>query len=122
MSGRSLLDELDAFSGRPVPEVTSPSAEQLRDEGAGAAENSLDTRWRLWAEAELDKLISSRREFTADDLRAVVGDPPDGRHVCGVGGLFLRASKAGRLLMVGYRPSTRPEARGRVLRVWRGAA
>ncbi len=92
-----------------------------RDDGALAAETSLHTGWRLWAEDELDRLIASGRAFTADDLRAVCGDPPDGQHTSGIGGLFLRASKADRVELAGYRPSTRPEARGRVLRVWRGA-
>lgn len=104
---------------RPSTPVVPPSP---RDEAAAAAENSLDTRWRLWAQAELDRLIASGEPFTADDLRAVVGDPPDGKHRNGIGGLFLRASKAGRIVMAGYQPSTRREARQRVLRVWRGAA
>ena len=89
--------------------------------GAKNAELSLFTGWRLWAEDELDRLIDTGRPFTADDLRSVVGDPPDGAHVNGVGSLFTNATRAGRILMVGYRPSSRPQARGRVLRVWRGA-
>lgn len=92
-----------------------------RDEGARAAELSLDERWYQWAVRELDRLIASGGTFDADDLRAVVGDPPDGKHVNGIGGLFLSASKRGRIVMAGYAPSTRPEARGRVLRVWRAA-
>ena len=95
---------------------------RLADIGAANAENSLHTGWRLWAEAELQKLIDSRDIFTADDLRAVVGDPPDGQHRNGIGGLFRRAYRDGRLQHVGFRPSLRVEARGRVLRVWRGAS
>lgn len=97
------------------------TALEERDRAIRNAENSLHTGWRLWAETVLEHLIDSGATFTADDLRAVVGDPPDGEHVNGVGGLFLRASKAGRIAFAGYKVSTRPAARGRPVRCWRGA-
>lgn len=105
-----------------IPADPLEQARVARDVGAQAAELSLHTGWRLWAETELARLADSGEPFTADALRAVVGDPPDGEHVNGIGGLFLRASKAGRIEFVGYAVSQRPAARGRPIRVWRGAS
>lgn len=117
--GDSEGDSTTSLSHGQQPSLADALAE--RDQAARNAENSLHTGWRLWAEHELDRLITSGSTFTADDLRAVVGDPPDGEHVNGIGGLFLRASKAGRIEFAGYAVSTRPAARGRPVRCWRGA-
>lgn len=105
----------------PAVELTLDDALAEAHQAAEAAELSMHTGWRLWAEVELDKLIQSGEVFSADDLRSVVGAPPDGEHVNGVGGLFLRASRAGRIVFAGYSTSRRPEARGRPIRRWRGA-
>lgn len=118
-TGHSDLTAL-AAPNEEAGQLTLEDALRARDEGARAAENSLFTGWRLWAEHELDRLAESGERFTADDLRAVVGAPPDGEHVNGIGGLFLRASQRGRIESLGFRTSQRPEARGRPLRVWVG--
>jgi hypothetical protein len=94
---------------------------RLRDEGAAAAEASLATAWRLAAEAALDRLIASGRHFTAEDVYRLAGEPLGG-HRNGTGGLFLRASKAGRIVPVGVAQATRRERRGGILRVWRGVS
>lgn len=106
-------------AGAHEPTLHDALAEARR--GATNAELSLHTGWRLWAETALAQLAATGRSFTADDLRAIVGDPPDGEHVNGIGGMFLRASRDGSIEFVGYKTSTRPEARGRPVRVWRGA-
>lgn len=91
-----------------------------RDAGAANALLSAHTSWRLAAESTLARLAASAREFTAEDVTAVCGEPPG--HHNAVGGLFIGAAKRKQIKAVGYRPATRREAHGRILRVWRGAS
>ena len=56
------------------------------------------------------------RDFTADDIHGVV-EPPANQNWYGV----LFAAIRRQLVKVGYRPSARKEANGRVVAVWRVA-
>lgn len=94
----------------------------LRDEGADRALNAggddMDD-WRCAAKTALARLSDEDREFSADDVIAVVGPPPEGRHNA-VGGLFLWARQSGFINQVGYRQGSRPSAHARIQRTWRG--
>lgn len=56
-------------------------------------------------------------EFTAEDVRQWVGDPP---HPNALGARILAAAKGGIIQCIGYRKATRREAHARVLGVYRG--
>ena len=98
---------------------------QLRDSGVAdvlAADCSVTRDYaRLVAEA-VATWSGSRATFTAEDVRAVIearhpGAEPHSPNV--ISGAMKALAEAGRLVQVGWREASRPEARARVLRVWR---
>jgi hypothetical protein len=91
-------------------------ARRARDHGADAALWSAD-EWHQAAELVLDQLIASGRWFTSEDVRMVVGPPPNNG---ALGGLFLKAASAGRIEQVGYERSKRPARHAGLLRTWIG--
>lgn len=94
-------------------------ARAARDAGAQAAANSVHTSWRLAAEAAIRRLAASGKNFTSDDIDAIVGRPPG--HANSVGGLIIGAAKRGLIEPAGYAQSKRPAANARAIRVWRAA-
>lgn len=92
------------------------SGKQLGEEGAERAFNaqSVDD-WRPGAEACIDKLIASGKQFTADDVTAEVGVPDQPN---AVGGLFNSRKK--NMVFVGYQRSKRTAAHGRPHGIWQG--
>jgi len=107
-------DDADRWVGPPEDE-----ARRLRDRGVETALNAADSRARGAAERALRELAESGRTFTSDDLRERVGAPLACRQNV-LGALFLTAAQSGLIERVGYRQSTRREARGRELKLWRG--
>ena len=95
------------------------TAEQRRNAGAARAEHAAHPATREHVRGHLDALIDSGREFTADQLRDRTGAPPAASPNI-LGAAIMAAARAGRIECVGYRPSDRPEAHRRILRVWRG--
>lgn len=73
---------------------------------------------RDWITENVPLVVSRMRgrDFTADDLHAVLGEPPEPNWY---GILCAKMRNSGLIVGVGYRPSTRPERNGGVLRVWR---
>lgn len=115
-----LADDLANLPTQPTQGLAQGRA--LRDAGAAVvgstAPGHLVTSWRNRAEASLARAIASGETFSADDLVEEVGLPPRPNML---GALFLHAAKADRINAVGFAPSTRPAARGRVQRTWAGA-
>lgn len=74
--------------------------------------------WMAEAEALVMRLVRDHGEVTSDDVRAVYRDEPSATGAA-IGALFKRLGRQGRLVLVAHRPSSRPEARGRVVGVWR---
>jgi hypothetical protein len=105
----------------PAPAGDAPTGEALRDEGVDQALNAADTRARLAGEDAIRRLAELGGPFTAEDVRELVGAPLGARPNL-LPALFRQAARRGEIVAVGYRPASRPEARQRVLRVWRGAA
>lgn len=101
----------------------------LRDQGIEdtlAADAAINRDYAAYVREAVDAL--SGRSLTADDVRAWIevhhpGAEPHHPNV--LPGAMRRLAATGHLSPVGWRESTRPTARGRVLRVWlpvRGAA
>ena len=88
--------------------------------GADRADKNADNWWRSCALRAVETLAASGREFTADDVRDLGVPEPDQPNRWG--GLFLAASRAGTVVCVGARRSTRGARNASLTRVWRGAA
>lgn len=91
----------------------------LRDVGIAAVDAAgvaAHKTWRPKAEAALDQLIRSGSPFTADDLRALVDEPPD--HPNQVGALIMGASRRGEIRKLGYRQSRVKSRQAGSLALW----
>lgn len=73
--------------------------------------------WREAADARLDVLINRGTDFTAEDITDVVGVAPSPN---AIGALFRTSNFRSRAEQVSVVLASRPAARGRMLRVWRG--
>ncbi len=89
-------------------------AQHAADHGAQTSLYASD-EWATYARDVLEELIELGRPFTVEEITAIIGRPPSSG---AVGGLIRRAAHAGRIRCIGYQPSTRLQARGRILRVW----
>lgn len=105
---------------QPTLDQALAEARARRDQGQADAVAALHPAWRVAAEAAIDELARAGAVFTADDVRDRVGHALGREHTNALGGLFAAACRAGRIVPVGYRQSTRADARGRVVRIWRG--
>lgn len=101
------------------------SAEELtlwsnlaRDHGARRTlVDPLAREWQDRAEAILEELARSGTVFSAEDIYERIGpSPSDG----GAGAVFLRASKARRIVNVGITRAKRVSRHAGVVRTWRG--
>lgn len=111
---------LTTMADRKVAEITQ--ARQLRDDGAAAAGSAvptaLESAWRDMADKAMAVLIKDQVLFSAEQVRAVAGEPP---HPNMLGALFLRWQKAGRIKPEGYTQATHRAGHARILRTWRGS-
>lgn len=83
-----------------------------------AVENTED-HWRAAAFREISIMAGNGLEFTADDIREVIGEPD---HPNRWGGVWLAARKSGLIEPTGaVRPSTTASRHGSLVRVWRAA-
>lgn len=77
---------------------------------------------RVVIEKVIDDLIESAVEFTADTVNCLLDE--DTRTLASpylVPALFRVAAQAGRIRVVGYAISERPQRHGGIVRIWRGA-
>jgi hypothetical protein len=74
--------------------------------------------WQSEAAQVALQIAAATGQVTSDDLRRHYTDEPSATGAA-IGSLFRKLGKQGRLVLVAHRPSTRPEARGRVVGVWR---
>lgn len=92
----------------------------LRDAGTAQADAAAGDWWKATADQAIDHLAATGRPFTADDVRDLgVPDPSSPK---AWGARFLSASKAGRIVRVGYTPSRRASVHAHPVAVWQGAA
>ena len=94
------------------------SGEALRDAGISSVERNTPEDWRIACDRAIATLAATGREFTAEDVRALCGDPPC--HPNAMGARFMSAARTGLLEKVAYRNPTRATAHGSVIAVWRG--
>jgi hypothetical protein len=104
-----------------VSQLDLLSGPHLRDEGTNRVLAHEATLWRTQAFAAVEVLArlcaaGERETFTAEDVRAVVGDPP--HHANSFGAVFLKAARRGDIVGVGWTRSTRREAHACRLQVY----
>lgn len=92
-----------------------------RDDGARVAEWATDVAWKVAADQAIVDLAATGRLFDAEDVRRIVGAPVAASPNA-FGARFNAARARGVIVPVGYRTAQRPEAHGRPVRTWRGAA
>ena len=103
------------------------AAQQAAQRGMARAMPKEEELWRFNYEFVISQLASQGREFTADDIRRIVGDPPAWVHPNAAGALVNRMAKvwvgpAGeRLKVVGYAKSSRVCGHGNLQRIWKAA-
>jgi hypothetical protein len=95
-------------------------AAALRDEGIARADSTVHDDWRQQVDLAIVQLAASGRRFTADDVRALGIDDPASPRAWGA--RFLGAARAGLIVRVGYRPSTRASVHAHPIAEWQGAA
>ena len=91
---------------------------QRRDRGADRVMHNTPDDWAIACDRAIAKLAATCKEFTAEDVRAICGDPPN--HPNAMGARFLSAVRGGALLKVGYRHPARKSSHASVIAVWRG--
>jgi hypothetical protein len=104
------------MSSPTLPFTPSPHPDT---EGIAQAEDAADTAWWSTANAALDFLAATGRQFTADDLTAIGVPAPE--HPSRWGALFASASRAHRIERVAAARSARGTRRGGLLLQWVGA-
>lgn len=90
----------------------------LKEQGMAAADGAADLVWRAAVDDAILTLAVTGGEFTAEDVRAIAGDPPD--HPNALGARFSSAAKRGEIVRVGFRIATRASRHSHPIAVWRG--
>lgn len=75
--------------------------------------------WVKRARFVIADLCHDAVEFTAEDVRRMVGEPPAPNLI---GALFRTIAEEGTIRQVGYQKAHRPEAHGRPIALWMAAA
>lgn len=93
------------------------SGEELRERGIDAVDANTPEDWKEQTDGIISWLARNGAEFTAEDVRPWVGEPP---HPNAWGARFAAAVKAGVITHLCYRKAKRASAHARVLAVYRG--
>lgn len=91
---------------------------ELRDNGIALVDQATPDQWKNEADSLIVSMARSGAEFTAEDVRAWVGDPPKPN---AIGARFMAALRSGIIERAGWKHASRREAHARALAVYRGA-
>jgi D-arabinose 1-dehydrogenase-like Zn-dependent alcohol dehydrogenase len=86
--------------------------------GMAQADAAEHEAWKTKADAAIDQLAKSGKDFTAEDVRAIAGDPSRPN---AFGARIQAAKRDGTIVRVGYRASQRASLHAHPIAVWRGA-
>lgn len=121
-------NEADALFGADVgaygtatytlPDDPPATAPQRKQTGMVTAWRNAGTAWKKKALVAVLELASTGQPFTADDIRAKIGD--DGISPQAWGSLFNGAARKGLIKKVSYVTSDRAERHGSVIAQWVG--
>lgn len=94
------------------------TGEELRDAGISQVEKNTPLDWRSSAQFAIANLAVAGKPFTAEDVRDLVGDPPN--HSNAMGAQFMVACKAGMIRRIGYAKPRRASRHAGVIAEWIG--
>lgn len=94
-------------------------ARQRRDDGTAVADHAADVVIRRALADAIEARATTGHTFTSDDIHADVGPVLDAWPQL-LGARFNAAAKAGLIVRVGYRQSTRPSRHAAVIAMWQG--
>ncbi len=95
----------------------SPAEGEARRDAGMAKVLDASAEWRSDAMVAIRGLALEPTGFTAEEVRAIVGDPPRPN---AMGAVFHLAARRGWIRKVGYRKATRPSLHATELAVWEG--
>jgi hypothetical protein len=90
----------------------------LRDVGTESVSANTPPDWRGACDRAILLLAAQGKTFTAEDVRLVVGDPPN--HPNAMGARFLAAARSGLIEKLGYGKPVRASSHASVIAIWRG--
>lgn len=93
------------------------TGKQLRDEGIAKVDANTDVCWKEQADEIIGWLAKSKMEFTAEDVRELIPNPPSPNSM---GARFISAIKSGIIKNIKYVKAKRPSAHARVIAVYQG--
>jgi hypothetical protein len=93
---------------------------ELRDAGVSSVTEHTPGEWRSAADQAIVALANKREPFTADDVRELVGDPPN--HPNAMGARFLDAVRAGIIRQVGRSLPVRASRHASSVGLWIGVS
>ena len=94
------------------------TGKQLRDKGAAQVSENTCEEWVQTCDGIIMAMAAAGSEFTAEDVRGMVGDPP--HHPNAMGARFLAASKRNIIVRVGFANSKRRERHASMIAIYRG--
>lgn len=97
------------------------TGEALRDAGIEQAGSGVAVALLfLWHAKALDNialLATAEADFSAEDIRKAIGDPPVSNLM---GAVFMEACRKGWIVPAGYGKASRPSRHASIIRYWRG--
>jgi hypothetical protein len=88
--------------------------------GMARADEHADAEWKARVDEAIEDLAATGERFTAEDVRAIAGDPPD--HPNAMGARFNAAARRRLIRKVGYQLSNRASLHRHPIAVWEGVA
>lgn len=104
---------VEAFA-RPVSE-----GEARKQRGMSLADLAADAAWKERVDVAIGHLALAGEPFTAEEIRAIAGDPP--AHPNALGARVSAAAARGVISRVGYRKSGRPSLHSHPIALWVGS-
>jgi hypothetical protein len=92
---------------------------QLKERGCAKVSENTPDKWRNEALNIITAMASSGLSFHAEDVRSLVGDPPN--HPNAFGAIFNTASKAKLIVRIGDVLAKRNNAHARRISLYKGA-
>lgn len=98
--------------------MLSNEGRALRDDGVSRVDANTPDDWKSAVQMQIAKLAATGQPFTAENVRRVVGDPPN--HPNAMGAQFISACRANVIEKVGYVNPARPTRHASVIALWIG--
>ncbi len=93
----------------------------LRDAGMASAENAASDAWKARAVELIEQFSASYRPFTANQVReSLQQEGYDLDHRCAMGGLFVKAARAGLIEGIGFTKNNITGGHAGHLKIWMG--